>query len=112
VSEVVNLRLDRVEETLRAMSDAVTRLVRVEERHVETREALERAFKEIAVRDDRAKGVEADHEERIRKIEAEMGTVKLARNWVIGAVLAAWMAIAGVFLKWPSPQIPPSIPAH
>jgi len=69
-------RLEMIEKTLQAISDNLERLATLEQKHLETREALNRAF-------DAIKGVE----ERTRKIELELPTLKLIRGWVIAGVI-------------------------
>jgi len=76
-------RVDFLEKTVHEVRDAVRsidgslkELVRLEVAHAETRNGLTRAFLEIN-----------DHEERLRKIEAEMPTMRMARGWVVSGVI-------------------------
>lgn len=80
---VLEYRVASLEAVVREVKDAVKSidislqtLARLEARHAETREGLERSFAELH-----------DHETRIRNIESEMPTVKLIRNWVITGVV-------------------------
>jgi hypothetical protein len=63
-------------ENLKEIGEAMRMLISLEQKHVETREALERAFKSLE-----------QHNDRIHKIEIEMPTVKLTRGWVMAGVL-------------------------
>jgi len=78
-------RLTMIEKTLEAIRDNLTQLAQLEQKHVETREALARAFKQIDM-----------HDNRIRNIEGEMPTLKLTRGWIISGVVAlvAMMGLA------------------
>lgn len=69
-------RLGMIEKTLQAISENLERLATLEQKHLETREALNRAF-------DAIKGVE----DRTRKMELEMPTLKMIRGWVIAGVI-------------------------
>jgi hypothetical protein len=83
-TELVEYRIGVLEGVARDMSDAVQRLVRLEERHVETREALGRAFDEI-------KATNA----RVSTLEQEQPVTKLARGWVLAAVVGTISLLAG-----------------
>lgn len=77
-------RLGMIEKTLQAISDNLERLATLEQKHLETREALNRAF-------DAIKGTETElkkADERVRKIELELPTLKLVRGWVIAGVVS------------------------
>ena len=69
-------RLAMIEQTLKAISDNLERLATLEQKHLETREALGLAFDAIE---------KVDH--RMRKIEVEMPTLRLIRAWVIAGVV-------------------------
>lgn len=80
---VLEYRVASLEAVVREVKDAVKSidtslqtLARLEAKHAETRDGLERAFNEIA-----------DHETRVRVIETEMPTTKLIRGWVIAGVV-------------------------
>lgn len=80
---VIEYRIEALEGSVNEIKSAVKSidaslrvLSRLEQRHAETRDGLERAFAEIA-----------DHETRVRTIETEMPTTKLIRGWVIAAVV-------------------------
>lgn len=83
-NELTQYRLEMIEETLKAMRENLVQLTALEQKHLETREALERAFKEIRTND-----------ERVRVIEVEMPTLKLIRGWVIAGVVGC-AALLGV----------------
>ena len=74
--ELTQYRLQMIEDTLKAIRDNLGTLAALEQKHLQTREALERAFSTIGKID-----------ERVRKIEHEIPTLTLVRKWVIGGVI-------------------------
>lgn len=72
-----------IEKTLQAISENLERLAALEQKHLETREALNRAFDAIKVTETEIKTAD----ERVRKIELELPTLKLIRGWVIAGVV-------------------------
>ena len=83
---LTSYRLEMIEKTLASMSDSVKQLVSLEQKHIETRQAIERAFDELK-----------DHDKRIRDVEQEMPTMKLTRGWIIGGVMGVF-GIMGIQL--------------
>lgn len=69
-------RLTMIEKTLQAISENLTKLASLEQKHIETREAIERAFNALE-----------KHDTRIKSIETEMPTLQLVRGWVITGVV-------------------------
>lgn len=95
----MNYRLAKVEEAIIKLSETTEQLVRLEERHLETRAALNRAFAKIG-----------DLEKRTGAIETQMPKLMLAMGWVFAAVLAV-VGMAGV-LVWKAatqPHAPPPV---
>lgn len=84
--ELTQYRLATIEETLASISDTLRQLTALEQKHLETRQALERAFSMIAEQD-----------KRMRVIEIEMPTLKLVRTWVIAGVIGC-TSLLGVTL--------------
>lgn len=74
--ELTQYRLTTIEETLASINETLRQLTSLEQKHLETRQALERAFSMIGKQD-----------ERIRDIELEIPTMKLVRTWVIAGVI-------------------------
>ena len=74
-----------LKETLRAIASAVTRLALVEERQMQTNEALSRAFKAIDKLDIKLVSVE----QRIVSLERLQPQQQQATTWVVSAVWAA-----------------------
>ena len=87
-TEVTQFRLKAMEETLKEISAALTTLTRLEHQHIETRSAMERAFKAIDRLGD-----------RLTSVETEMPTLKLTRNWVISGVVGIWGLLAIGLMK-------------
>ncbi len=86
-----NERISRLEEAVGRIDAAIERigaaldaLVRLEERHEETREALGRAF-----------GLIEKQDERVTKLEIEMPMLRQVRTWVFGAVGFVCLAVGG-----------------
>lgn len=73
-----------IRQAVKSIDASLQVLARLEQRHAETRDGLERAFKELA-----------DHESRMRIVEIEMPTTKLVRGWIITAVVGT-LGIVGV----------------
>ena len=76
---------------IKSIDNSLKTLTALEVHHSQTREALGRAFTDIE-----------DHETRLRKVETEMPTMKLVRNWVIagviGCVSMVGVAVAGLVI--------------
>lgn len=70
--QLTQYRLSMIEKTLQAISESLERLATLEQKHLETREALNRAFTQIDIQDG-----------RLRNIETEMPTLTLVRGWVL-----------------------------
>lgn len=69
-------RLEMIEDTLKAVAENLERLSTLEMHHLETREAMSRAFDAIT-----------KIESRVHSMEMELPTLKLARGWVITGVV-------------------------
>lgn len=94
-------RLGMVEKTLEVVGQNLERLAAIEQRHVETRDALAR----MVETHDILAG-------RVREIELELPTLKLIRSWVIAGVIGC-AGLLGVTLykiatTWPVPAPPPA----
>ena len=74
-----------LKETLRQIASAVTRLALVEERQMQTNEALSRAFKQIDKLDIKLVSVE----QRIGSLERMQPQQQQTTTWVVSAVWAA-----------------------
>jgi hypothetical protein len=62
--DLTQYRLEMIETTLKAISENLTKLAALEQKHIETRDAVERAFDNISA-----------HDTRLRAIETEMPTL-------------------------------------
>lgn len=87
---VITYRLGTMEKTLNDVSESMKQLVILEQKHIETREALGRAFQSISA-----------HDQRITKIEAELPTLTLTRGWVISAVIGIIALVAYAVIRMP-----------
>lgn len=74
-------RLNRIEDTLEKVSETLGKLAVLEQRHIETREAIERSFSEIKALN-----------ERMRVVELDMPMLRQIKNWIVSGVVA----VAGV----------------
>lgn len=94
------IRLTVLEQAIEAIKQNTDRIVefaekmtRLDERHMNTTEAVGRAFRAIErERDDRVEQVakgEKEIVERLILIEREMPTLTMARNWLFGFVIWA-----------------------
>lgn len=98
---IIDFRLTGIEAALARMSASMEKLVVLEQKHSETREALTRAFAAIESQEARLRVLETDqqvlgasshcrsHSERLTAIENEMPTLKLVRKWVISGVVGS-----------------------
>ena len=80
--DVIEYRLGTLEASVTEIKSAVSsidkslqKLTSLEERHQETRDALNRAFTQIE-----------DHEVRIRHVEKNEPVTRLVRNWIIAGI--------------------------
>jgi len=70
-------RLNMIESTLKTVSENLVTLAQLEQKHLETKESLARAFNSMS-----------DLNSRMREVEAELPTLKLIRGWVIAGVIS------------------------
>lgn len=70
-------RLNRIEDTLERVSETLGKLAVLEQRHIETREAIERSFSEIKALN-----------ERMRAVELDMPMLRQIKNWIVSGVVA------------------------
>lgn len=89
MSGVLDYRLDVVEKdvgeiknAIKSIAGSLQTLTRLEERHLETRESLNRAFDALAA-----------HEKRIQKLEVQAPTTKLITSWVIAAATGSFVIV-------------------
>lgn len=86
-ASLIAYRLAQIEKTLSSLVEQNARIIAIEQRMLEMREAQDRAFKSIK-----------DSDGRIRTIETEMPTLRLVRGWVIAGMLAVIAASGTVVL--------------
>lgn len=70
-------RLNRIEDTLEKVSETLGKLAVLEQRHLETREDIERSFSEIKALN-----------ERMRAVELDMPMLRQIKNWIVSGVVA------------------------
>ena len=85
---MTSYRLEMIENTLKAISDNLSQLATLEQKHIETRDALNRAFASVEKID-----------VRVKHIEIEMPTLKLVRGWIISGVLGIVGLLAIMLFK-------------
>ncbi|UIF90869.1 hypothetical protein [Cupriavidus sp. UYPR2.512] len=78
------LRIRAVEGAVEKIADSMQQLVRLEERHAETRLGLDRAF--VAI--ERRKEENERLAERVAKIERDMPGLIESRKWMVMGILA------------------------
>lgn len=76
-------QMAKLEDTQRDMVDSLKKLVTLEERHIETREALSRAFKAIK-----------EHDDAIKTLETRMSPLLEMRKWGVVGILGV-LALVG-----------------
>lgn len=84
---LIEYRLSQMERAVTTLVEQNTTMIALEQRHMDTREALDRAFKSIK-----------DVDGRVRTIETEMPTLRLVRGWVIAGMLCVIAASGTVVL--------------
>lgn len=77
-------RINMIESTLEAVRENLIKLAQLEQKHLETKESLTRAFDSMN-----------DINARLREVEKEMPTLKLVRGWVIAGFLGI-LSLLGV----------------
>lgn len=73
-----------IRSAVKSIDGSLKVLASLEARHIQTSDAVGRAFAEIK-----------DHETRLRTAEADMPTMRLVRNWVIAGVIGC-VSMVGV----------------
>lgn len=111
----VESSMDRLNGTVTKIGEAIDKLVLIEERSLETKRTLERAFETLKDHETRIRQYEEitsimrdnrklidDHEERMREVEEQMPLLTETRKWVVmGVVSGLGMMLAGlVKLLW------------
>ena len=90
--ELITYRLDAIERAINSVSDSMQKLVVLEQKHIETRESIDRAFKMLHTID-----------KRVVAVESEIPTLKLVRGWVItgtiGILSLVGIAVFQIILK-------------
>lgn len=79
-------RINMIESTLEAVRENLIKLAQLEQKHLETKESLTRAFDSMN-----------DINARLREIENEMPTLKLVRGWVIAGFIGI-LSLLGIAL--------------
>lgn len=105
---LIEYRLSQMESAVRALVAQNTQIIALEQRHLETREALDRAFKAIKDNDTKQQAASQAVDTRVRSIEAEMQSLRMVRGWVITGVLAVVAASGTVVVKSVTAAPPPA----
>ena len=101
----VEASLEKMANSISSLSDTVNKLAKIEitqneiNVHLEkSAKTVERAFKAIEEGDAEIKALVKDHEDRIRVVESDMPTVRLARNWAFSGIVAVITAVGAATL--------------
>lgn len=93
--EVHEFRLNALEESVaeiraavKSIDSSLQTLARLEERHQETRDGMQRMFATLEA-----------HDERLKAVELEMPLMKLLRMWGFGILISAAAAYFGLSIK-------------
>lgn len=108
---LVNYRLGKLEEAVTSLVTQNAQMIAIEQRHLETREAMDRAFKAIKEHDAKHQTAFQGVDTRVRTIETEMPTMRLVRGWVIAGMLAVIAASGTVVLDTVRKTYAPQPPA-
>ena len=92
--EIIADRMDRFEQKLDKIGDALHKLAMLESQHIETRDALARAFGEIKTVRDECRESHKDADSRLRCVEKDVPQMK----WAVGVVTTTVIACAGLLL--------------
>lgn len=82
----VERAVERVSRAVESIDESLKVLARLEVRHEETRDGLQRCFSEMEKYEIACMAAHEKCSERIGTVELEMPTLKLARYWVIAGV--------------------------
>jgi hypothetical protein len=84
---ITRYRLKTIEHTLQHVVETLAKLASIEEKHIATNLSLERAFRELTSQDD-----------RIKRIELEMPTLKLVRTWVLTCIVGSFSLLVSILV--------------
>ena len=82
----VETSMDELKRAVAQVAEAINKLVLIEERSLEARRSIDRAFETLK-----------DHEQRLRDVEEQMPLLVETRRWVVLGVLAG-LSMMGVGL--------------
>lgn len=91
-------RLNNHEQALQRIAESLERLVKLEAHHAESREAIGRAFNEIALARKEAKEAIETFIERLDTIEGKMPLLILSQKIVFGMVGLIVVAVIGALI--------------
>lgn len=100
--------MQTVEDAIVRLTNMTEKLVRLEERHVESRAAIERSFQAIEKQGKRIDQLRTDFDDHKGKVERQLPEITRASNWVYIAV-AAIVGAAFAFV-WRSATLKPTHP--
>lgn len=103
---VVESAVEKIEKSVARIADSIGQVVRLEEKHAETRESVGRAFKAIEKLEANQAAFVSEMRDRLGKTEAALESTKTAleplketRGWIISGVLGVVTLVAVAVLS-------------
>lgn len=118
-TEVLAVRVQMMEQAIlelrasnKSIAESLQKIARLEERHAETREALNRAFRAIETQSVELRGAlqrqGEDLDKRLAAVEQQMPKLNLVAGWVVALLLTCAAAAGGlVWSRVAAPALPP-----
>lgn len=103
---VVESAVSNIEKAVERIADSIGQVVRLEDKHAETRDAVGRAFKAIEKAEEAHDKFATEVRSRLGKAEAAIEPLKETRSWIVGGVIGVLamvgVAVVSVVVKAPS----------
>lgn len=108
----VEISMDELKRAVTQVAEAINRLVLIEERSLETKRTIDRAFETLKDHESRIRQYEEiksfmqenrstinDHEQRLREVEEKMPLLVETRRWVVMGVLSGLSMMGAGLIK-------------